>query len=384
MGATMKHMKVADSPALAAWVAPSLEQTARQADAAFENRRLSVDLIDVLTEHGAFRSLLPQEVGGEGVALSTHLESVRNLAKVDASAAWCVNQAAVIALTSLWLPAEGVSEVWAQPGTRVANGPPFSTRLTSAEQGYRLTGHWGFSSGCVHATWMTGACRTEEGGWRIAYFPPEDVSFMDNWDTLGLRATGSIEFKAENLVVPEHLVGDMSQVPVVEQVISTVPSGLLFAVSFGALSLGVAEAALEDALEIATGKKPRYASLKLHENANVQLLLGRALARLRGAKHYLEQEVGAVVEAVSQAGAINEIQRGALRLCGSHVIQEAAEITDVAYKVAGSTAIYADHPLHRRFHDMQVIRQHVQGRDEHITAMGAYAISGHYPPGPMN
>jgi alkylation response protein AidB-like acyl-CoA dehydrogenase len=90
-----------------------------------------------------------------------------------------------------------------------------------------------------------------------------------------------------------------------------------------------------------------------------------------------------VFASVRRNNSITHAERAALRMCGTHVIRECADVLDLAYKVAGSTGIYQDHTLQRRFQDMHVITQHVQARESYFALLGRYAISGNYETGPM-
>ena len=73
-----------------------------------------------------------------------------------------------------------------------------------------------------------------------------------------------------------------------------------------------------------------------------------------------------------------------LRMAGTHTIGEAAAALQLAYTVAGSSAIYRANPLQRRFQDMQVITQHVQGRPGHYGYVGRYFLGHEFKPGPLN
>ena len=70
-------------------------------------------------------------------------------------------------------------------------------------------------------------------------------------------------------------------------------------------------------------------------------------------------------------------------MAGTHAINEATAALDLAYKVAGSSAIYESNPLQRRFQDMHVISQHVQGRPAHYGVVGRYFLGHPFKPGPM-
>jgi alkylation response protein AidB-like acyl-CoA dehydrogenase len=336
-----------------------------------------------LKEAGAFRALLPHNFGGLEAYFPDYIRLVQAIAQADASTAWCVNQAAVIGLTSLWLPAESTQKIWADPNTSVANGPPFDCAIAHTDEGYVLNGHWGFSSGCQHATWMMGAARFSEGGYRISYIDPKEVTFTDNWQVAGLRGTGSFEFKVENLSVAAEFVGDMTAPANHLFDLSIVPNTLLFATSFAAVALGVAEGALKDVIDLAQGKVPRFSSTTVRDDPDVQRFIGKAIARWRAADAYLHNTVKGVIDEVRDTETISHDQRARLRMAGTHVIQECSVVVDLAYKVAGSTGIYQDHTLQRRFQDMHVITQHVQGREAYFGLLGRYAMSGEYEIGPM-
>ena len=359
---------------------PEVTAAADQIEAA---RCLPAELVTRLKAAGAFRSLIPESFGGLGADFLAYLDTIEDLAAADASTAWCVNQAAVIGLTSLWLPQHKIREIWSDPLTSVANGPPFDAHIEPAGQDYRLQGHRGFSSGCQHAVWMMGAARYSEGGWRIAYFRPDQVNFIDNWDVDGLRGTGSLEFTIDNLNVPADQVTDLGQPATVQMPLTIVPGTLLFAMSFASVALGVSRAALDDVLDIASSKLPRYASLHLRDDPDVQRFVGKAQARWRAARAYLHTTMQQVLDEVARDLTISHAQRAQLRMAGTHVIRECAEVVELAYKIAGSTGIYKDQPIHRRLMDMKVITQHVQARESYFALLGRFAISGEYELGPM-
>ena len=65
-----------------------------------------------------------------------------------------------------------------------------SGSIIPVDGGYRVTGRWGFVSGCEHATWLYGNCveATADGvpQLRIAVFAPDQVQIEDTWTVLGL------------------------------------------------------------------------------------------------------------------------------------------------------------------------------------------------------
>src|SRR5262249_61429475 len=71
--------------------------------------------------------------------------------------------------------------------------------------GFRLSGSWSFASGIKHATHIhtLGIIQgTNEP--RIFVLPVGKAALVDNWDVLGLRATGSIDYRIDDVFVPEE------------------------------------------------------------------------------------------------------------------------------------------------------------------------------------
>jgi indole-3-acetate monooxygenase len=361
-----------------------LEATEKNAVLAEESGKLPDNLVRSLHQAGLFRALIPKQFGGLELAFDDYLDIVKRLAQSDASTAWCVNQSAVIAITTLWLHPDVISQIWSDPRTSIANGPPYNCNIERKAGDYTLDGHWGFSSGCQHATWMTGPARLPDNSWRSGFFRPDQVEFVDNWKVAGLKATGSFQFKVNHLVIPESQVVDFRKKPSVTNTMTLLPISLLFAVSFAAVALGLAKGALSDVIKIAQGKKPKWASLRLSDDPDVQRFLGKAMARWRAADAYLASTSNIICNEIKHDLSVSYDQRAQLRMAGTHIIQECAEIVDTAYKISGSSGIYQDETLQRRFQDMHVITQHVQGRESYFGLLGRYAISGNYETGPMS
>ena len=163
-------------------------QVAACADETEQRQALPDGLADALKAAGVFRQLIPQSLDGLGIELPDFVRAMQIYAEADASTAWCIAQGAVIATTSLWLPEPSARTIWQDPGSVVANGPPRRCEAAPLASGYRVNGHWGFSSGSAHANWLHGALRrTSDNVWLGVYFPKSAAEFEDNWQVAGLN-----------------------------------------------------------------------------------------------------------------------------------------------------------------------------------------------------
>lgn len=350
-------------------------QIANAADEIDAQRELPTALADAMKDAGLFRLLVPRSVGGEEMDWLEYLEVVRTIAYADGSTGWCFNQGAVFATTSCRAPEALAEEVWGDPRTVIGNGPPQGNiDLEHVKGGYRLSGRWMFSSGCRHANWIAAVSGGRGEPPRLHLLPRDDVEFLDVWQVSGLRGTGSFSFRTENLFVPDAHTMRLDVPPREPGPIYVIPQGLLFACGFGCVALGVSRAGLDATIEVCSDKRPRFGSRTLCEDPVIQQQIGKAEAKWQAAKALLVESAGNVWKSVSATGKITMAERIQLRMAGTHAIRESAGVVDIAYNLSGSTAIFHDRAIQRRFQDAHVITQQVQGREAHYETAGQYFL----------
>src|SRR5262249_14508307 len=163
------------------------------------------------------RMLLPRSVGGEETQPGAYLLAVEELARHDASIAWNVFVANSSALIAAYLEPTVARSIFADLTATLAWGPPNASTARAVAGGYRVSGTWGFASGCRHASWLGAHCRVVEADGslrlnslgqpaiRTLLFPSEQATIMDTWNTIGLCGTGSDSYRVSDLFVPEAL-----------------------------------------------------------------------------------------------------------------------------------------------------------------------------------
>jgi indole-3-acetate monooxygenase len=368
-------------------LAPRIAAAADQAD---RDRALPPEIVDALAEAGLFRLLVPRSLGGAELALLDYLPVIEVLARADASTAWCVNQSCVRATTAAWLDPVVAGELFGRDGSAaIANGP-LPGRAVAVPGGFRLSGRWSFASGCRHATWLAAVATVVEGDsprqrpdgapdLRHLILPVEQARLEPSWDVAGLRATGSDSFVVEDVFVPAERAVAVGRDPLREPgPLYRLPMNLLFAAGFAMVALGTAAAALEAFIELAGGKTPRGDRALLRDQPVVQLQTAQAEAHRRAGRTYLLAAVAdawaAAVRATAGAPDVEVEPRAALRLAATHAIHLSTQAVDLVYAAAGASAIYADNPIQRRFQDVHVATQHVQGRLSHYQVVGRHVL----------
>lgn len=352
-------------------------------------RRIPESLLAGMIEAGLFRMLIPRTFGGGEANPLTFMRVVEEIAKIDASPAWNVGQNAVCAIVSAYLEPKVAQQIFGNPRTILAWGPPDpGTRAVVEDGGYRVSGSWSFASGGRHATWLGAYCPIHEADGtprrsasgdivrRVLLVPAEQVAMTDIWHVMGLRGTASDAFRVNDLHVPhEYTVmrDDLSEVREPGWLYAFKTTNL-YSCGFASIAIGVARTMLDTFLRLAMEKTPRGYSSSLRENAATQSDLATAEARLRAARAYLFQTVSDICDEVQRSGGLTMEQRMAIRLATTHAIREAVRVGDFAYEAAGATAIFTANAFERRFRDLHTIVQQIQGRKSNYQTVGKFML----------
>ena len=351
-----------------------------------ELRRIPRHVSDAIAKEGFFRLLMPRELGGAELEHPYFLKIVHIFGVIDGSTAWCINQNNVFATNSTRMTAEAVEKIYVDPLAVVTNGPPSSsTRALITEEGYSLTGHWNFSSGSRHGTWIaalspigeeTGSKDPTQSreGMRVLLLQQEQAEMIDTWQVNGLRGTGSFSFKIDNLSIPNEMTYDPNGKPKYCNPLYSIPTTLLFSSGFATVALGCARAALDAAIELSSTKRPGFSKNHLYQDITTQRNIGNAEAIWGSAKAYLKECTDQVWSAVNTEGSLTTEQRIRLRLASTYGIRKAVEVTGMAYTLCGSTSIFEFSPIQRRFQDVNVISQQIQGRLTHYDSAGQFFL----------
>ncbi len=358
-------------------LAPSVDERADEKD---ETREIPADLAGDLADAGLFRLLVPKSLDGAEIEHPAFVEIVRIFAQADASTAWCINQNNIFATDSARMPVETARKIWGERRGIVTNGPPSrDTKAVPVEGGYRLSGHWDFSSGISHSTWLGARAPVEgregqAGEPRMFLVPKTDVTMLDTWQVNGLRGTASFSFEIDDVFVPESHTYLESDAARDASPIFVIPKIPLFAIGFATISVALARACLDDAIELAGRKAQRGVSGAMIDRSTVHRQIGESEASLRAADEYLRSSAAALWDAACKSGKVDVNQRIEVRMASTYAIRQASEVVDSAYEMFGSDSIFKRNLLQRRYQDMHVIAQQIQGRATHFETAGRYFL----------
>lgn len=171
-------------------------------------------IVKKLREAGAYKLTIPAEYGGLEADMKTWMEAVTEVGRGDAGVAW-----ALTLVTSCnwafasYFPKHIVDEVFSDPDATLAG--IFTGRAVNikpVEGGIFVEkGTWFFNSGVYEATWdLLGVPMFDENGQEsgpgIALVPMSDVTLLNDWNTSGIRGSGSTNVSMENVFIPNERI----------------------------------------------------------------------------------------------------------------------------------------------------------------------------------
>src|SRR6516165_4815027 len=125
----------------------------READETERTRRLTPAVTAALVENGLYRALLPQSLGGAEAPLEIFMQMQEEIAKADASTAWCLGQCSVCAMIAAYLDRDAANEIFNDPPGILAWGA-IAHEVRAGLGGYRASARWEFASGSRQASWL--------------------------------------------------------------------------------------------------------------------------------------------------------------------------------------------------------------------------------------
>src|SRR4029079_715769 len=231
---------------------------AREADEIERTRRLTSAVTQALIENGLYRALLPKSFGGIEASLEAFMLMQEEIAKADASTAWCLGQCSVCAMTAAYLDPDAANEIFnVAPGILAWGAINHEVQVVPG--GYKASARWDFASGSRQASWLgahvrvveaDGTPRRKQDGSpeiRTILFPATSAVMYDVWDVIGLRGTGTDSYSVDNLFIPDKFSALRDDPTALREKgpLYKMTTNMVFSMGFAATSIGVARATLD-------------------------------------------------------------------------------------------------------------------------------------------
>jgi indole-3-acetate monooxygenase len=357
-----------DLVARAHTVATIADQHADEGDRAGQ---LSQPVVDALHRERILAMWVPKALGGSELDVVSSLRVIENLSYGDPSTGWVAMAASLaIGTGAAYLKDDAVDELFgggrfpviAGQGTKPGTAVPH-------DGGFRLSGSWSFASGIRHSTHIhTLAIIDGTGEPRIFVLPVGQATLIDNWDVLGLRGTGSIDYRIDNVFVPDAY----THFAVTE---SPLRGGSLYRLGIIGLAIichsgwacGIGRRLLDELMnKVKTGigrSGTQAGSESFHEQ------YAKAEATYRSARALIVEAWADVKDTLERGDPLTVRQQTLIRLAMANITWACHDVSEFVYKSAGTLALRSG-TIQRLFRDMHAGTQHITSAPPVFRAAG--------------
>lgn len=374
----------AESPLLAEAkrLAPLLSSHGEANEAA---GRISDESIAALHDAGFFSLMVPAEFGGVDCNPLQVLSVVEELCKADIATGWVVMAANVATASAAgFLSDAGAQAVFGDARRPIIAGAGAPTgKAELVEGGYRLTGHWTYGSGCLHCDYYHAGAIVHENGAprilpgtnapevRVFLIPSNEVQAKGNWDVLGLRATGSIDYTITDVFVPADMTHSASEV-VGKRGGDGYRIGVVGFSCLGhtGVALGHGRRVLDELAALVHAPAGRPTTLSdLGGSDSFKEDFAVAEGKLRAARALVYDVWGDVVETISKGEPVATRQITWARLALNHATTAMMENSLFAHRASGGVGLRSG-TLQRALRDTLSATQHLMVSDKALRECG--------------
>ena len=341
---------------------------AARAQATEEHRAPLAESLSEMIDAGLLATLTPQVYGGHQLPVATMSHIVATLSAACPSTGWVSAFYMGAAWRAMIFPEQCQCELFADHAYLLNAGQASPLQsVTRVKGGYRLSGQAPWSSGSVHAQWITFMGVAQGGD-----LPPEPMVFMvpraeavlvDTWQVAGMRGTGSNDMRVDEVFVPAYraasfvaalegktpgqaLHGAMYQQPFIPFLMCEVVPVLVGALRGAATAFTTRTLARQGTLS----------GVKAANRQAAQMRLGRGLAAADAAETLLE----AYLERhMCVRGEQNDItDRAAMKLKAAFITDLCRNAINDLARGFGGDGFREQSPLQRYFRDINMLAVH--------------------------
>jgi 3-hydroxy-9,10-secoandrosta-1,3,5(10)-triene-9,17-dione monooxygenase len=329
-------------------------------------RQIPAETVQDLIASGLIRIGNPQRYGGHCLELDVAHAVAWELGRGCGSAAWCYS---LWTVHNWWLghfPERVQDEFFAE-------GPDalFSSALNPArgkgepiDRGMRVSGRWGFSSGCDVASWvMVAVPGPGPDGLLWLMIPRGDYEIVDTWFASGMRGTGSKDIVIKDAFVPGHRIldpnragdGDWTGWKLHQRLSYHVPLRCLTGWDLAAPLVGVGQGAVD---EFTARLRGTAGAGRTADSVALQLRLAEASAEVDAARTIHSNAVREMLDKAARGGEFTLLDRARYRRDKAFLTRLCVRAVDRLFEAGGARAVLESDPLQRFHRDVHGAAHH--------------------------
>lgn len=351
------------------------------------NATVSKEVIELLKETKITRIMLPKEYNEPQITLKTFSDIVREVSYHNISAGWLTYLYPLHNIIPAYLPKKVRDEIVQSEGLICDVFAAVGTGK-KVEGGYNISGTWNFASGVNYSEWIglgvvLDVADKEKPQICMPVFHRSEVEIVENWDTFGLRGSGSNQVRVDNVFVPTErvlrldLVDETSLPPEAlngeaydeNYAFYNVPFYATFYLGFPSIALGGAKRILEE-FKKATEKRVRLVDgVRESESPRSQRVIAEMTTDYLAAEALMDKYL-AMLEQYRNKG--DEALKSEFFAIRTRIIKQCVDIAIRSLLTLGGGALYKGGPIELFTRDLLSVATHKTSLIE--DAVAAYGL----------
>jgi 3-hydroxy-9,10-secoandrosta-1,3,5(10)-triene-9,17-dione monooxygenase len=330
--------------------------------------------IDTMQAAGFFRIMQPNRYGGFEMDPDVFFRVQMILAEGCMSTAWVLGVVAIHNWQLALFDDKAQQDVWGEDDSTLISSSYMPVgKVEHVEGGYKLSGHWGFSSGSKHCDWaFLGAMvppvkEGEAPDYRTFLVPRSDYDIVDNWDVSGLEGTGSNDIVVANAFVPEYRThrsvhGFECNSPgnaLNNHPIYRLPFGQIFVRAVCSSAIGALKGVTNSYITVNKDRVGLNDGNKIATDPDAQMALAMAISTVDECETVMFRNFELMLEAAREGTTLPMEDRIKMRFDASLVAGKCSDAINHMFIACGAQGIFRDHPLNRAWLDINAGRTHV-------------------------
>jgi 3-hydroxy-9,10-secoandrosta-1,3,5(10)-triene-9,17-dione monooxygenase len=352
-------------------------------------------VVNALHDSGLFRYQQPKMWGGMEVDYRGFMEIPYIIGLGCPSTAWVfANMASHHRQLAQW-PMQAQEDILASdPDALIASGIAYvQGQGQKVDGGLLLSGQWGFSSGVDISSWNMLACTIKDENnkpidWCMCLVPKEDYEIVDDWQTMGMRGTGSRTVKCKDIFIPEHRVLSMHihrpgfhfpGLKIHTNPMFKVPNSSVGGNGIAGAMIANAQTMLNETTEWIKSKSTSYTGAKMSDIPTLQLKIANASGKIDAAYTWLMSNC-IEAEITYKNGQTFDVEaKLKYRRNTAMGMKMANEAVDILHELLGANGIYEKHSFERMFRDAHASAGHfVFNQDAQLIPYGLKVLGGEF------
>lgn len=351
--------------------AQSLGPALRERTAKSEKlRRAPDETIADIVAAGFPRICQPARFGGMELGWDSVCAVSMELGKACASQAWVSNVYSEHNCILSLFDDEAQHDVWDDnPEALISSSYAPTAKVETVDGGVRVNGRYHFSSGLHHAEWsiIGGMIPRDDAPPYPAFMliPAKDRKTVDNWFTVGMAGTGSMDFDVDDIFIPDHRILDENLIfdgnppgaSLNKGPVYRMPQKGIAQLALASVPVGAAEGAVDDFAEMMRTKKVRGQALA--DAQSLQLRLAESAAEVKAARRMVIGAAEDIMAKLADGGRADEDDIADATCDAAYGVKLAQHAITRLFEAAGGSGMYLTNNLQRVFRDVHAAGGHI-------------------------